>query len=63
MPQKAKTEKNINMQIHFEEHSLGEVLNYFAEDFELEDGEKVLDVFVDAAQGKVIYKLLVKEEK
>ncbi len=51
------------MQIHFEEHSLGEVLNYFAEDFELEDGEKVLDVFVDAAQGKVIYKLLVKEEK
>jgi hypothetical protein len=51
------------MQVHFEEHSLKEVLNYFAEDFELEDCEKVLDVFVDAAQGKVIFKLLVKEEK
>lgn len=51
------------METKYQEYYLQEVLDYFARDFEFKDGERVVDSFVDTAQSKVIYKLLVKEKK
>lgn len=51
-----------NVEIKFQVVSLDDVLRYFAKDFEVKDGQRIIATqhFVDTAKNAVVFKLTVE---
>ena len=52
------------IEYHYQEHDLGEVLNFFALNFSPKPGEKIIqhEAFVDTAKRTVVFKLLIEKQ-
>lgn len=54
----------MSTELRYQEHDLGEVMNFFARHFEPTPGLKIIqhEAFIDTAKRTVIFKLLVQKE-
>lgn len=53
------------MKIQYQEHSIESVMDYFANGFEMKEGQKLYrhEWFYDSSKGKVIFRLSIQEKE
>lgn len=52
------------MKIHYQEHDIESIMDYFSTGFEMKEGEKLFNYewFYDSRKGKAVFRLTINEK-